>query len=241
MLPSDPRERKKLIVAIVLAGTISVVIGTLGFSGHLSAILDRLWDIFKDRSHLRTYIQSWGVWAPLAFIGLQTLQVIIAPIPGELTGAVGGFVFGGLPTILYSTIGLTLGSLINFVLARIVGLPFVKLAVSEETLERFHFLTERRGALLAFVLFAIPGFPKDILSYILGLSPMSLLTFAIVCTVGRIPGTVLLSYSGSAVYHENWSLLITIGVVCALSLVAIYFWRDKFEQWLHHKARDSRD
>ena len=240
MQPSDPRERNKLIVAIVLAGGIAAALLVLGYFGHLGRLLDRFWDIFKDRAHLRTYIESWGVWAPVVFVALQALQVVIAPIPGELTGAVGGFVFGGLPTILYSTIGLTIGSSINFVLARIVGLPFVKLAVSEETLERFHFLTERRGALLAFVLFAIPGFPKDILSYILGLSPMSLLTFTIVCTVGRIPGTVMLSYSGSAVYHQNWSLLVIIGAVCAASLVAMFLWRERIEQWLHRRSRHSQ-
>lgn len=238
MLPADPWERAKLITAIVLVCAIAIALVVSGASGHLSAITDKLWEIFKDRAHLRGYVESWGAWAPAAFIGLQALQVIMAPIPGEFTGAVGGFIFGGVPTILYSSLGLTIGSLINFLIARIIGLPFVKLVVSQEALDRFHFLTETRGALLAFVFFVIPGFPKDILSYILGLSPMRLLTFAIVCALGRIPGTVMLSFSGSAVYHENWRLLIIIGVVCAVALAAMFLWRAKIEQWMRHRGNN---
>lgn len=239
MLPADSRERAKLIAAFVLTGAIVSALAVLGASGHLSAIADKLWDIFKDRSHLRDYVESWGAWAPAAFVGLQALQVIMAPVPGEFTGTVGGFIFGGVPTIFYSSLGLTIGSLINFLIARIIGLPFVKLVVSHEALERFHFLTEARGALLAFVFFVIPGFPKDILSYILGLSPMRLLTFAIVCALGRIPGTVMLSFGGSAVYHENWRLLIIIGVVCAIALAAMFLWRGKIEQWMRHRDQQS--
>jgi uncharacterized membrane protein YdjX (TVP38/TMEM64 family) len=240
MLPADPWERAKLIAAIFLAGAIVIAVAVLGTSSHLFSIADKLWDIFKDRAQLRGYIESWGAWAPAAFVGIQALQVVVAPIPGEFTGAVGGFIFGGVPTIFYSSLGLTIGSLINFFVARIIGLPFVKLVVSEETFERFHFLTEARGVLLAFVLFAIPGFPKDILSYILGLSPMRWLTFAIVCALGRLPGTVMLSFSGSAVYHRNWGLLIIITVVCAIILAAMFLWRGTIDQWMKDRSRHSR-
>jgi uncharacterized membrane protein YdjX (TVP38/TMEM64 family) len=83
---------------------------------------------------------------PAAFIVIQALQVVLAPIPGEFTGAVGGFIFGGVPTILYSSLGLTIGSIMAFLAARIMGLPLVRLFVSKTSLEKFHFLTERRGA-----------------------------------------------------------------------------------------------
>jgi uncharacterized membrane protein YdjX (TVP38/TMEM64 family) len=191
--------------------------------------------VFRGRDELRAYVESWGAWAPAAFVAIQILQVVFAPIPGELTGAVGGFVFGAGLNILYSTIGLTVGSILGFVGGRIIGLPLVKLVASEHTLERFHFLTEQKGALLALILFTIPGFPKDFLSYILGLSPMSFVTFVVVSTIGRLPGTVLLSYSGSAVYEEDWTLLIVLSVVCAVSMVAVYFTRARIELWLTEK------
>jgi uncharacterized membrane protein YdjX (TVP38/TMEM64 family) len=153
-----------------------------------------------------------------------------------LTGAVGGFIFGALPNILYSTIGLTIGSIIGFLAARIVGLPLVKLAVPCEMLERFEFLTKRKGALLALALFAIPGFPKDILCYLLGLSPMGFLSFATVCTLGRIPGTVMLSYSGAAVYNENWWLLIILAAAALLAIAVFFLFRDRVEWWVKKRS-----
>jgi len=238
MQVSGPQERLKLIVATILLCGLVVAAIALWVTGYLTLIAREIMDIFQDREHLRNYVVSWGGWAPAAFIVVQALQVVLAPIPGELTGAVGGFIFGALPTILYSSIGLTVGSIVNFVAAKIIGLPFVKLMVSKESMEKFHFLTERRGTVLAFVLFVIPGFPKDILSYILGLSPMTFVPFVIACAIGRIPGTVMLSFSGSAVYDEDWTLLTVISVACLVTLALAYYWRAKIDLWLRGESRD---
>jgi len=201
---NERAERQRLYVALGLLGCLITLGVFLTFSGHLPRMVSQLWEIFKGREELRQYIESWGVWAPVAFMLLQSLQVVVAPIPGEFTGAVGGFLFGTWPNIVYSTVGLTVGSLIAFLAARVIGFPLVRLFVSTETLKKFHFLTERRGIVLALILFTIPGFPKDTLCYILGLSPMGLIPFMLACVVGRIPGTMMLSFCGCAVYDENW-------------------------------------
>ena len=222
-----------LALGILVAVTLLCVV--LAYLGYLGPILEPLWNAFKGRNEMRDYVEGCGRWAPAAFILLQAAQVVVAPIPGELTGAVGGFIFGGVPSLLYSTVGLTVGSFINFLAARLIGLPIVKLAVPEQVLDRFCFLTERRGTLISLALFTIPGFPKDILCYILGLSPMGFITFAVVCTLGRIPGTAMLSFSGAAVYSEDWLLVVTLAAA-ALALVAIFFTvRDKMESWLRTK------
>jgi uncharacterized membrane protein YdjX (TVP38/TMEM64 family) len=83
-------------------------------------------------------------------------------------------------------------AVIAFAAARVIGLPFVKWVIPEDTLEKFHFVTESPGIIAGLILFIIPGFPKDILCYILGLSPMSYLTFLMVCGLGWIPGTAML-------------------------------------------------
>lgn len=241
MWENNNKEKIRLIVSLSLLSTLALVLIYLAVSGRLSPLVSQLWEIFKDRDQMRTYVQSWGAWAPAAFIVIQALQVVLAPIPGEFTGAVGGFIFGGAPTILYSSVGLTIGSIVAFLAARIMGLPLVRLVVSKESLERFHFLTERRGAMLALVLFIIPGFPKDILSYILGLSPMGFLTFVTVCALGRIPGTVMLSVSGSALYNENWTLLVVLAALCALAVGAVFFWRTRIELWLGRKSEESSE
>jgi uncharacterized membrane protein YdjX (TVP38/TMEM64 family) len=227
----------RLKLAVGLLSLILITGAVLWWTGHMAYLMKRMYEIFQSREHLRLYVESWGVWAPAVFIFIQGLQVVIAPIPGELTGAVGGFIFGAIPNVLYSTLGLTIGSVLAFGASRIIGLPLVEFFVPSETLEKFHFLTERKGVLIALAFFTIPGFPKDILCYILGLSPMGILPFALICGLGRIPGTILLSYSGSAVYNEDWTLLIAMAVVCAILLAAFYFARGRIDGWLATRSR----
>lgn len=225
-------ERGKLLLSVSLISLMFVALTALAFTGYLQTMMADVQYMFSSKENLRLYIESFGAAAPVAFIAVQALQVVFAPIPGELTGAVGGFIFGVWPNVIYSTIGLSIGSVIAFLAARIIGLPLVKLVVSVKQMERFDFLTHRKGILVALAFFTIPGFPKDILSYILGLSPMSFITFLLVSSLGRIPGTIMLSYSGAAVYDENWTLLIALAIICALAISIFYFRRDQIEVWL---------
>jgi uncharacterized membrane protein YdjX (TVP38/TMEM64 family) len=235
-MPNSTKDNSaNLTLAIILLAGLGLSGAVLAYLGYLGPMCERLWTAFQSRDEMRACVEGWGSWAPAAFILLQSAQVVIAPIPGEVTGAVGGFIFGAVPSIFYSTAGLTIGSLVNFVAARFIGLPIVKLAVSDEVLDRFCFLTERRGTIISFAMFAIPGFPKDILCYVLGLSPMGFITFAIVCTLGRIPGTAMLSFGGAAVYHENWILLVGLAAAALLCVICFFTVRDKMEVWLRQR------
>jgi uncharacterized membrane protein YdjX (TVP38/TMEM64 family) len=232
MNETNQSDAKHLKLAMALLACGILLTAALAVTGNLSLLWCKTCDVFQSKEALRDYIESWGAFAPAAFIAIQSLQVVIAPIPGELTGAVGGFVFGTVPNLLYSTIGLTVGSVLAYLAARVVGLPLVKYFVSEELMNRFHFLTQRKGALLALVLFTVPGFPKDILSYLLGLSPMTFVPFFLVSTIGRIPGTIMLSLSGSAVYDENWALFASMTIVSILLAGSVFLLRNKIDQWL---------
>src|SRR5581483_8139255 len=96
-----------------------------------------LFDLFINRRHLVGFIKEHRTYAALIFIGLQALQVVAAPVPGEVTGFAGGIIFGPIWGVVYSTIGLTLGSWIAFVLARLLGRPLVERMVSAETIQRY--------------------------------------------------------------------------------------------------------
>jgi uncharacterized membrane protein YdjX (TVP38/TMEM64 family) len=239
MKPVTHQDKVRLIVAVAALAGLVVAIIVLWAMGYLSNLWTTFGAAFGNRDALRNYLRSWGGWAPVVFMGIQALQVLIAPIPGELTGAAGGFLFGAPLNILYSSIGLTVGSILAFLASRIIGQPLVKLVIKPETLEKFRFLTEPKGEIATLVFFIIPGFPKDILSYLLGLSPMPLLTFAVICALGRIPGTVLLSIGGAALYKQNWMLLAVLGTICIIVFVIAYLKRDKIMAWLH--SRHSQD
>lgn len=233
---SDQEKRHLVLGSVLLAALVAITAG-LAITGHLQRYFATLIDIFQNREQLRAYLEGWGVLAPVVFVVLQALQVVIAPIPGELTGIVGGFMFGTFISIVYSSVGLTVGSVIAFAASRVIGLPFVKLIIGEKTLQKFHFLTERRGTIATLILFIIPGFPKDILCYLLGLSPMGYIRFMLVCGLGRIPGTAMLSFSGAAIYEEDWRLLIVVAVVALVCLGIFYLKRDRAIMWI--KGEDS--
>ena len=207
-----------------------------------------IYEFLTDKDRVKAAIQAAGPLAPVLFIAIQAFQVILAPIPGEATGFIGGYLFGIPLGLLYSTLGLTLGSLAAFLLGRLLEKRFVTRVVSPETMQRFDFLMERQGALVAFILFLIPGFPKDYLSFILGLSPMDLWVFLVICTIGRLPGTLMLTLQGAQVYKGNyWISLILVGICVALAALTYYFretlylWIRRLEEWHYRKNASTLD
>ena len=175
--------------------------------------------LFTDRDFLLQTLAISPRWGPIAFVALQALQVIIAPIPGDLTTPIGGLLFGTTLAVLYSTIGLTAGTLLCFWVGRAWGEPLIRRWLSAEQWRRLHFVLFSNGGLLCFVLYLIPGFPKDVLSYLFGLSPMRFTTFALASTAGRLPGTWLSSYVGANVADGAYtSAAITVAVAIVVSI-----------------------
>ncbi len=183
-----------------------------------------LYSFFVSRKRLIHFVTSFGPLSVLIFIGLQILQVIVAPIPGEVNGFIGGYLYGPVLGTLYSTIGLSIGSWLAFVLARWLGLPFVEKIINPQIIQKYDHFMEHRGTLITFILFLIPGFPKDALSYIIGLSHMKTSIFLLVCTSGRLLGTTMLSISGNyARNDQNVAMLAILGISALLVLLAYYY------------------
>jgi len=197
--------------------------------------LDDFEGIYSNSDQLSKFLQSLGPYSPAVFVLFQIFQVVAAPFPGELTGVAGGYVYGEMLGFLLSTLGLTIGSWIAFELASILGRPFVERFVRQEVLHKFDFLTTNTGAMICFLLFLVPGFPKDYLCYLLGLSRMKLSTFLIVTIVGRIPGTYLLSMQGAKFRSEEYYEFVIIAVASTLLLLLAYLYRDKIYRWIKRR------
>ncbi len=167
-------------------------------------------NLFVCKEKMVEFLDSLGAWRSLGFIALQAVQVIIAPIPGEVTGILGGYLYGPINGVILSTIGLTAGSYIAFVLARVFGKPLAEKIVPRTVMKRFDYLAQNKGLFLVFLLFFIPGFPKDYFCYIFGLSAISTMDYMVVSTVGRLMGTILLTLEGSSLkggqYWMFWTL-----------------------------------
>jgi uncharacterized membrane protein YdjX (TVP38/TMEM64 family) len=196
------------------------------------------YDLYVDFLHKEraiAFIKSFHPYDELVFISLQILQVVVAPIPGELTGIIGGYLYGSLLGTIYSTIGLTLGSWLAFAFARMFGLPLVEKTVKPEIIQKYDYIMEHQGVLVSFVLFLIPGFPKDYLCYIMGLSHMRTWTFLVISTIGRLLGTILLSISGSNARNNQYGALLMLIVVSGAFILVVYLYREKLLEMLRKR------
>jgi len=183
-----------------------------------------------DRERVHAFLDSLGPLSFIGFILLQTLQVVAAPVPGEVTGMLGGFLYGPYLGICLSTIGLTIGSWINFTLSKTFGRPFADKFVSKQTMDKYDYLLHHKGAFLVFVLFLIPGFPKDLLCYILGLGHLTTREFLIISTVGRFGGTVLLTLGGTYLRHQQYyRFSVLLGVAIVIIFLSMVY-KDKLER-----------
>jgi uncharacterized membrane protein YdjX (TVP38/TMEM64 family) len=200
-----------------------------------------LYTFFVSRKKIIDFVNSFGPLSVVIFIGLQILQVIVAPIPGEVNGFIGGYLYGPVLGTLYSTIGLTIGSWIAFVLARWLGLPFVEKVIDSKILGKYDHFMEHRGTLITFILFLIPGFPKDALSYIIGLSHMKTTTFLMVCTGGRLFGTIMLSVSGNCARNNQNIAMVAILGISALIVALTYYYHDELLHMIREKRHHQKE
>jgi uncharacterized membrane protein YdjX (TVP38/TMEM64 family) len=220
----SPRLRNILItlfLAVVAAGIF------YGYHEGLWRTVLRSCKPFFQPKYLYHLMAACGPYAAAAFVLIQSLQVVIAPVPGEVTGFVGGLFFGVFLGTALSTVGLVLGSLLAFFLARTFGVRLVKKIVKQDFIERFNSYMMGRGFILVFVLFLIPGMPKDSLCYLLGLTGMGYLDFILLNAVARLPGTVMLTLQGHAVHHEKYLVFIILLLSSALLVGALYFARKR--------------
>jgi len=187
---------------------------------------------FLDKGRLIRFIDSLGAWGFAGFIFLQVVQVVAAPVPGEATGFLGGFLYGPLLGTLLSTIGLTIGSYIAFSLSRAFGRPLTDRFVNKATMDRFDYLLHHKGVFLVFVLFLIPGFPKDFLCYILGLGHLSTLEFLAIASTGRLLGTLLLTLSGYYLRDAQYGHLFLLAGVAVVIVILTIVYKEKLEQAL---------
>lgn len=238
---TDKSRLRRMVIFVVggifLASCLVVVL-LLTNSG-LWAKLKGCFDLFCDRQWVRQVVSSSGWAAPFIFVGLQIGQVVFAPIPGDVTGFLGGYMFGAWGGFFLSTIGLIIGSMLNFWIGHFLGERVVRRMVSCETYEKYDEMVRYKGILVIFIFFLVPGFPKDYLCLFLGLTSLPVGVFFVISTVGRMPGTIALSLQGASVFGKNYMFFVIVTVLCILFAISAYMTRDPLYRWMarHNKER----
>jgi uncharacterized membrane protein YdjX (TVP38/TMEM64 family) len=204
--PKQPLHRRLLVFPLFLAAVLAAGI----------LLWRPLTNLFRNPGQARAWVESTGAAAPLAFVGTQILQVVVFIIPGEIVQVGGGYVFGLWEAAILSFVGILLGSAVNFGVGRYLGRPFVERIVRRESIEGIEkSISSGREAAGFFLLFAIPGIPKDALCYVAGMSNMDLGLFLVVSGLGRLPGIVGSAFMGSAAYNQKYGAAVTVLVVAS--------------------------
>lgn len=211
----------KILLLLIIVGGLTLLLYKTG-----------LIHFFLNREKLRGFLDSLGPLAFIGFIFLQAVQVVAAPIPGEATGLMGGYLYGPYLGVFLSTMGLTIGSYIAFILSRIFGRPVVERFVDPSTIKRFDYLLHHKGAFFVFLLFLIPGLPKDYLCYILGLGHLTTTEFLIISGTGRLFGTILLTLSGSYIRNNQYGRFFILLGIAIIVVIFVMAYKDKMERWL---------
>ncbi len=191
----------------------------------------KLYELLKQPEHFKSFIDSLGSKRIPTFVFLQVLQVLIAPLPGEVMQFAGGYVFGTLLGTLLTLLGIFLGSIISFCIGRYFGFPLLVRFISPSRLEYWQeLLQSTKGEWVVFILFLIPGMPKDIITYIAGLTPIRWYTFFPLAMLGRFPGIFVSVLIGDTVYEAKYLQ----ATFYALLAIIVFFIAIKYrKRYLH--------
>lgn len=219
------------VVALLIIAATAYLVWDIVCGGPLT-------QLFNNREQLVKIVEDLGVLGPLAYIGLQFLQTIVAPIPGNVVGAIGGLLFGWWG-VLWTTIGATIGAGLVFWVSRRFGRKFIEKFVKKETLDRFDFVIGKRAALVLFLIFLIPGLPDDVVCYVAGLTDVPLKKLIIIFALGRLPAVVGNNLIGSGLSEGNIGLVITLATVAAIIFAVLYRYQEIIINSIDKKIKKS--
>jgi len=190
--------------------------------------------LFERRQELKEYIESKGAAGIAVFIFFQVLQIIVAAIPGEIVQIAGGYLYGTFLGTVYLMIGVVIGSITVFYASRLLGYGLVKTFVSEKNLESmFQKVNGQKFEVFMLILFLIPGIPKDILTYIAGLTPIKPVKFLAIAVLGRLPALIGSTYIGAVFQKENYTAVIIVSTAAIILFITGLLFKDKIINKIH--------
>ncbi len=209
----------------------------LGIAAALGIVLLTVWrepvlGLFLQRGRLEALVRQLGPAGPLAIVGLQVVQIVLAPVPGQLVGLVSGLLYGPWLGTLYSMAGVLLGNAIAVAIARRWGRPAIERLVDARTLARVDRLTGRLGLPLLLLIYMLPFLPGDTLTLVAGLTdiPARHIMLAVLC--GRLPGIFLSAFLGSSALLLTANQWIAVAAAAAVAIALLVRFRAALQQRL---------
>lgn len=179
----------------------------------------------EGQAAFKDWVDGLGFGGWLVTLGIQLLQIFVALIPGEPVELLLGYVWGPWLGTLTCLLGIFIGTATIYFLVRKLGMKFVRKVVGTDDLTKYKFLSNKsRVEITVFILFFIPGTPKDALTYIAPIAPIHPIKYLLIATFARIPSIITSTILGDSVADGNYILAIIVFVITAvISVLGIIF------------------
>lgn len=212
-----------LLVAIVL-----IVVVALVWVG------PRVWQLLQDKEALEAWVAGLGWLGPLALVAINAIQIVIAPIPGYVSQAAAGFLFGPFWGGVWSSLGLILGSSAAFWLSRLYGRPLVERLVGAERFARWEHVTHSDSTVLWVVLLLGPI--GDLPYFLAGLAHVSFIKILAITLIIRVPSTFVVAAAGAGVVWLNWWQIALLVVVLLILSFFFFRYQEQIIRWCDERV-----
>lgn len=173
---------------------------------------------FENLDDIIAFLERYETESIFIYIGLQILQIIISVIPGQVFQMAAGYLYSFWPALLFAMIGAVIGTSIAFMLAKLLGRDFLHLFFGQEKMSYYiERLNSKQAYTIVFLIYLIPGIPKDMVSYAAGVSEMKFKAFVFLSTIGRLPGMVGCLLMGNLLELESY---LGVGIIAAVAIIA---------------------
>ena len=236
---NDYSKHKKVLAYLKFALLLIILIGIPVF-----LYLKFGAEIFsKDAAaELLAYLKANRKYAFPLIVLIQMLQVIVCILPGQPIQFAASYMFGVFGGLMLSLAGAVIGVVISFFTAKVLGRDAVHMIFGEERVSDYQRkLNSGKGLTIAFLIYLIPGIPKDLVSYVAGISEMRFLPFLLVATVGRIPGMAGSLLFGYFFREKNYIGVAAVCIVMGLMLLTVFIKRKDIFRMLDDIERKSAE
>lgn len=232
-------EKKKLNAKELVKNSLPIII----FIAVMGVLTIALWPYIKTlgtsegREAFGEWVDGLGFGGWLVSLGIQLLQIFVAFIPGEPVELLLGYLWGPWLGMLTCLIGIFIGTLTIFMLVRRLGMRFVRKIVGTDDLTKYKFLKDKNKVeLTVFILFFIPGTPKDALTYIAPIAPISPIKYLLIATFARIPSIITSTLLGDSIAEGDYLLAVIVFVITAVISVLGIVLGNKFVEKKQEKS-----
>lgn len=174
--------------------TKNIIVSSISILAYIAFVII-LWQFISsflvDKVAVRAFVSGYGFFAPIVFIFVQILQNIVAPIAHYPILLAGGFIFGSVKGFFLNWIGTLLGTILIIILTKKFGRPLVYKMVGRKFIRKYDYLVNKLSPFWLFIIYFLPGFPDDEITYLIGLSNMSSKDIFVAIILGKMGGATL--------------------------------------------------